>query len=175
MSDILLERVFDPPLDKAAFLAMGEESLGCLDLYRTTWFESFLAEDGSRLVCHFQAPDTESIRLLTRGQPSREKRAWTGGIYGPDQEGMANVMVERSFEAPASMDELQARENAAAWCLEEYRVGFLRSFFSADSRRMLCLYRAPDAESVRRSQEQAKMPFDRVWACHNYTPNNIFD
>ncbi len=175
MSDVLLERVFEPPLDKAAFLSMGAAALGCLDLYRASWNESFLAEDGSRLLCRFQAPDAEAIRLVTRGDTPLEKRAWSGSVHGPDLASLANVVVERSFEAAASMDELQAREEAAAWCLEQYRVNFLRSFFSADSKRMLCLYRAPDAESVRRTQEQAKMPFERVWACRNYTPDNIFD
>jgi len=175
MSEILLERVFDPPLDKATFIAMGEESLTCLELYRASWLESLLSEDGHRLLCRFQAPDAEAIRLLTRGDSPREKRAWPGSVHGPDLESMASVVVERSFDAPASMEELQAREAAAAWCLEQYRVRFLRSFFAADFQRMLCLYRAPDAESVRRTQEQAGMPFERVWACRNYTPGNVND
>ena len=67
----------------------------------------------------------------------------------------------------------QQAEDAAAWCLELYKVTFLRTYFSADRKRMLCLYQAPDAESVRLSQQQAKMPFERVWACHNYTPENL--
>jgi hypothetical protein len=83
------------------------------------------------------------------------------------------VVVERSFDAPASMDELQAREDAAAWCLEQHRVQFVRSLFSADRRRMVCLYRAPDAESVRLAQAQAGMPVDRVWACRHFTQENL--
>ncbi|MFV8816430.1 DUF4242 domain-containing protein [Haliea sp. E17] len=175
MPDVVLERVFDPPLDKAAFVAMGETAMGCLDLYRASWFESFLAVDGSRLLCRFQAPDAEAIRLVTRGDSPREKHVWSGSVHGPNLASLANVVVERSFAAPASMDELQAREEAAAWCLEEYRVTFLRSFFSTDFRRMLCVYQAPDAESVRRTQEQAEMPFERVWACRNFTPENILE
>jgi hypothetical protein len=42
-------------------------------------------------------------------------------------------------------------------------VSFLRSYFAIDGRRMLCLYEAPDVESVRFANRQAGLPFDRVW------------
>jgi hypothetical protein len=38
---------------------------------------------------------------------------------------------------------------------------------------MLCLYQAPDAESVRLAQHQANMPVDRVWACHNFMMDDL--
>jgi len=174
MGDIVMERAFDPGIDRAGFLDMAMNAMGCLDLYRARWRESLMARDGRSLVCRFEAPDAESIRLLTRGDPSREKRVWGGSLHGAGLDGLADVVVERSFDAPASMAELQAREEAAAWCLEEHRVTFLRSFFSADRRRMLCLYQAPDAESVRLAQQRAGMPVERVWACCNFTPDNLF-
>jgi Nickel responsive protein SCO4226-like len=42
-------------------------------------------------------------------------------------------------------------------------VRFLRTYFSADRRRMLCVYDAPDAESVRAAQQTIAMPVERVW------------
>lgn len=62
------------------------------------------------------------------------------------------------------MDALQDKENAAAWCLEEHRVRFVRSYFSKDRRAMFCEYDAPDAEAVRTAQRTAGMPFERVYA-----------
>jgi acyl-CoA dehydrogenase len=38
------------------------------------------------------------------------------------------------------------------------------SFFAADRKRMLCLYHAPDAESVRLVQRESALPFNAVWA-----------
>jgi len=35
---------------------------------------------------------------------------------------------------------------------------------------MICLYHAPDAESVRLAQRQAGMPLERVWAFHAVLP-----
>ena len=77
---------------------------------------------------------------------------------------MALVAVERTFPEPVVFNEVQAIEDAASWCLDIHNVRFVRTFFSADRRRMICLYEAPDAESVRLAQRQAGLPFDSVWA-----------
>jgi hypothetical protein len=173
MENIILQRSFEPGLTQCDFLRMAEIADGCMDLYRAHWNESFLAEDGHRIVCRFEAPDSESIRQLSRGDGALESAAWSGTLHDGPAAGTVTVVVERSFDAPASMDELQAREDAAAWCLEQHRVQFVRSLFSADRRRMVCLYRAPDAESVRLAQAQAGMPVDRVWACRHFTQENL--
>ena len=76
---------------------------------------------------------------------------------------MARVMVERKFDEPGSFDELQAQEDSFAWCAEQHRVKFVRSYFSKDRRRMICEYEAPDAEAVRTLQRTASLPFERIW------------
>jgi hypothetical protein len=173
MENVILQRKFDPGLSHDDFAAMAAYAAGCIGLYRAEWRESFLSEDGLRLVCWFQAPDSESIRQLSRGDGSNERIAWSGTVHDSDVEDGVEVVVERSFDAPASMEELQAREDAAAWCLNQHRVKFIRSLFSSDRLRMICLYNAPDAESVRVAQIQAGMPVERVWACRHYTPKNL--
>lgn len=77
---------------------------------------------------------------------------------------MAVVLVERTFESPQSFAELQSKEEAAAWCMTAQHVRFLRSFFSADRRRMVCMYEAPDAESVRVTQRTAGLPVAHAWS-----------
>jgi hypothetical protein len=61
------------------------------------------------------------------------------------------------------MDEIQALRDRAAWCLEQNRVRYLQGYFSSDRTRMICIYEAPDAESVRRINLQSGLPFDRIW------------
>ncbi len=169
MENVVMIRSFEQAMDDAGFRAMAADAASCLSLYRAHWHESFLAQDGSALVCRFEAPDSESIRMVSRGDGARDKRVWPGTVHDTAREEPATVVVERCFDEPASMDELQAREDAAGWCLEQHRVTFLRSFFSADRRHMLCLYHAPDVESVRVTQQQAGMPVERIWACSQYT------
>ena len=76
---------------------------------------------------------------------------------------MARVMVERKFDDATSFDDLQAQEDAFAWCKEQHAVTFIRSYFSQDRKRMICEYEAPDAEAVRKVQRTASMPFERIW------------
>jgi hypothetical protein len=80
------------------------------------------------------------------------------------------VLVERSFAAPETFERLKAIVDAKAWCLEQHRVEWARSFLSNDGRRMLCLYRAPDVESVRLAQREAGLPVDALWAFERIGP-----
>jgi|MudIll2142460700_1097286.scaffolds.fasta_scaffold44977_2 hypothetical protein len=73
------------------------------------------------------------------------------------------VVVERVFEQPVAIADVQAKEDAVAWCLQQHAVQFLRSYFASDRRTMICLYRAPDAEAVRETQRQAGLPVTRLW------------
>ena len=77
---------------------------------------------------------------------------------------MSVVVVERSFTAPVALEDIEAVAQRGAWCLEAHAVSHLKSYFSRDRRRMVCLYEAPDAESVRLAQEKAGLPFERAWA-----------
>jgi Nickel responsive protein SCO4226-like len=170
MADIILEREFDEAVDEAGFTAMALAAAGCMSLYRVQWHESLLAEDGRRLVCRFQAPDAEAVRMVSREVPARVRVAWAGSVHDSGRAEAPSVVVERRFDTAADLDALHEREVAHAWCLEQRRVTYLRTFLSEDGQRMLCLYRAPDAESVRQAQQQAGMPLERVWACQPYTP-----
>ncbi len=76
---------------------------------------------------------------------------------------MAHVIVERTFDPPLTVQELQAVEQRMAPCLDLYGVQWVRSYWSSDRRRMICEYEAADAESVRAVQREAQAKFDRVW------------
>jgi hypothetical protein len=169
MTHVFVQRQFDPPLDDAGFQAMAEGSLPCLGLYRVEWQRSYLSTDGRRLVCWFSSPDAESTRLALRKAGSHDAHPWAGTVLDAPGEDApppesANVVVERSFDGPVTLAEIQAIEDAGAHCLEAHDVSFVQTFFSRDRKRMVCLYRAPDAEAVRRAQRSAGMPVDAVWS-----------
>jgi len=77
---------------------------------------------------------------------------------------MEHVVVVRSFAEPVVFADVQAMEDKFAWCLDIRNIRFLHSYFSIDRRRMICVYEAPDAESVREANTQAGLPFDVVWS-----------
>lgn len=174
MADIFLERDFDAPLTVDEVRGMALDSFGCMGIYDVDWQQSLLAQAGDRLFCHFVAPDTEAVRNVMRFNDSPYRAAWAGEIHDTGNTGPVNVVVERSWDEPVDFATIAAREKAGAWCLQAHDVTFLRSFFSADQRRMICLYRAPDAESVRQAQIKAGMPFEAVWSFQHLTPALLF-
>ncbi len=175
MIDVFLERRFVQPIESERVTSLTLAAQGCFDLHRIAWQASLLARDGRRLLCHFQAPDLESARLGLRRAGADISTLWGGTLHdAPGLEAAelaaANVVVERRFAAPVSVAAIQALEDAGAACLQAHRVRFLRTLCALDRRRMHCLYRAPDAESVRLAQHQAGMPVTRVWACRRIVP-----
>jgi hypothetical protein len=165
-----LERVFDEPLTVADVYGIAERGAWCFELHRVGWRGSFLAADGRTMVCWFAGPDVESARLALRESGAEIQRLWPGTVHEAPEPATPNVVVERSFDAPVRLEDIQAIEEAGAWCLRAHNVTFARTFFSVDRRRMLCLYEAPDAEAVRVAQREASMPVDAVWAFSRVGP-----
>lgn len=163
----ILERTFDTPITVDAVMALARDSGWCFDLHKVDWHGSFLATGGHLMVCWFSAADLESARLALRKSGADLRRFWAGTVHDGPKPAVPNVLVERSFDAPVRLDDVQALEDAGAWCLEAHGVSFVRTLFSLDRRRMLCFYAAPDAEAVRLAQRKAEMPMDAVWS---FTP-----
>jgi hypothetical protein len=109
-------------------------------------------------------PDAELARVALGQIGSDTSRLWAGTVHEGPVPAVPNVLVERRFGEPVTIEEIQAIEDAGAWCLEAHDVKFARTFFSRDRKRMTCLYEAPDAESVRLAQREAAMPVEKVWA-----------
>jgi hypothetical protein len=175
MNDLFLEREFAPGLTTSDVWDMVRESGHCFQLHGVGWHASLLAIGGKRMLCHFSSPDAESVRIALRQSGSVMGLVWPGTVHeapnlpGADP-GYSNVVVTRSWNEPVKLADVQALEDASAWCLDAYDVQFVRTFFSTDRQRMACVYRAPDAESVRLAQAQAGMPVERVWAFETLVP-----
>jgi len=155
-----------PPGMKVSDIEMEvRENSGCMSNWNMQWQYSIREPAGTRMLCFFEAPDAESVRMAIR------QAGWQGEAivktmnhYQADDQACGAIVVERHFEEPVIFEDLQATENEHARCLDRYRVKFIESYFSLDRKTMVCLYQAPDAESVRSAQRQASMPFTRVWA-----------
>jgi hypothetical protein len=175
MTEIFVERQWDPPITATDIERMVATSDECLARNRCVWRGSLLSADGSELFCHFSAPDAESVRVALHEAGSPRGSAWPATIHDAADFtdaafAQANVLVDRRFEQPAVLAEIQAIEDAGAGCLQTHRVRFVRTYFSSDRKRMMCLYRAPDAESVRIAQREAGMPVERVRAIRQFRP-----
>lgn len=76
---------------------------------------------------------------------------------------MEHVIVERSFETPVTPEQVDESLARNAGCLVAHRVRHLRTSVSADGKRMICEFHAPDAESVRLANDRLGLSYERVW------------
>jgi hypothetical protein len=76
---------------------------------------------------------------------------------------MEHVIVERTFAEAVELAKIEELKRKHAWCREQNRVRYIAGYVSAERKRMICVYEAPDAESVRRYNRQSGLPYDAVW------------
>ena len=176
MVSIVAEREFDRRYNDDALNRLVRSGEWCMGRYSVKLRRHYFARDGSRVVCIFEAPDAEAVRSVGRAAGiDAPRHLWTATVeLGRDRDadgaptlteaGYSLVIVERSFPEPVVFSDMQAMEDAGRSCLDARGIAFLRTYFSLDGRRMLCLYAAPDAEGVRIANRQVRLPFDTVWA-----------
>jgi len=163
-TSVFVERTFDRRHSVADVLSLQRESGWHFDLYNIEWRASLLAANGRTMVCWFVAPDEESVRVALEQIGTHVDKLWSGTVYEPRESVVPNVLVARSFDEAVMIEKIQAIGDAGAPCMRMHHVRYAQTFFSLERRRMLCLYEAPDAESVRLAQREASMPVDAVWA-----------
>jgi Nickel responsive protein SCO4226-like len=86
---------------------------------------------------------------------------------------MPQMIVETTYEPPATDDEIDANATKLDPCLQGHNVRWLRSYMSLDRRRRICIFDAPDADSVRVSYRSAGVKFERVWAAEEILDDEV--
>ena len=87
---------------------------------------------------------------------------------------MSVFMVERSLGG-ISMDDLGGAQRAAIDKGEQMTasgtpVRYIRTTFSPEDGRCMCLFEAQSSEDVKRLNDEAGLPYDRVVAAMDLTP-----
>ncbi len=87
---------------------------------------------------------------------------------------MSVYMVERSLKG-ISMDDLGGAQKAAIQKAGELTaagtpVSYIRTTFSPEDGRCMCLFEADSADDVKRLNEEAGLPYDRVVPALDLTP-----
>jgi hypothetical protein len=175
MSDVFVERRWNEPLTEEGLLAMAAMSANCLSLHRVEWLGSLLASNGLDVFCHFRGPDAESVRIAAQHPDVAPGRVWACAVRdapgtAPSDLAGTNVVVGQTLDEPAPSAAIRVRDDAEIGCFQVHRVRLLRSYLSADRRRMFSLYQAPDTESVRLARHEAGLPSDLIRAVRRYAP-----
>jgi len=162
VSVVLVERSFPQPVAFEDFRGRGAS---CLELHRARFLRAYFSADRLRMICLFEAPDAESVRVAQEKSGLPFDAAWTARVvpHGPDVPGDEAIVVERKL--PLAVDEAAILEATArgAWCVEQRGCRSVCTYLSGDGRRTVCIYVGPDAESVREAQKEIGLPFDVAW------------
>lgn len=175
MVSVIIERAYGRPI-KLDDIFTGDRALRwCLDIYAGSARFHALTAEARNSICVYEAPDAEAMRNVERTSGLRAaQRIWAATVHpGPgDDPGKAPVLetveatlglVERSFAEPIEFESLQAAEDENNSCLVMHRVRFVRSYLALDKRKMICLYAAPDLESIRTANRMTGLPVDEVY------------
>lgn len=101
MARILVEKIFDPPITQAKWNRDVEIGIPCHEAHNVHWIRSCMSRDRTRVICEFEAPDTETVRKSFRKAGLPFARIWAVDIIKPE-------------EAPATSEDLKMDTEAAS-------------------------------------------------------------
>ena len=67
---------------------------------------------------------------------------------------MTEVIVERHFDSPLSVEDIKDLLNSSSGCFDDWQITWHDSYHSGDGSIMFCHFSAPDVESVRTALRQ---------------------
>ena len=74
------------------------------------------------------------------------------------------VLVEQVFDPPLTDEEHDRISKRVDACVQVRDGRWRRSYLSADRRRMICEFEAPDAQSIRDAFRSAGAALEKVWS-----------
>ncbi|MEO8216405.1 MAG: nickel-binding protein [Acidobacteriota bacterium] len=81
MANLIVETSYSQPLDDATHDRLAAQLDPCLEAYGARWLRSYLSTDRLRMVCEFEAPDAEMVRMSYRSAGIDFERVWTAEVY----------------------------------------------------------------------------------------------
>ena len=74
---------------------------------------------------------------------------------------MEPVVVERELDEPLDLDALREKRDTLVTCMQAHNGSLQSSYVAPDGKRMICIYQAPGAESVRQAlRTGGVLPFE---------------
>jgi hypothetical protein len=81
MPHFIVEYAFDPPLSDAAFKGAFDALKPCLEVRNIRRLRSWLAEDKTRMLCEYEAGDTQTVRDAYRSAQVPFVRVWSAQLF----------------------------------------------------------------------------------------------
>jgi hypothetical protein len=176
MEIVVVERAFEVPAVLSELQAAEDAVAWCLQQYRVSFVHSYVSLDKRSAICIYRAPDAESVVSTQRTAGLPVLRAWSADVITNEQRqfgarpNMATVLVERDFDRPLTRQDIQASFEQGKSCFNIHRAEWLQSYHSRSGTRLLCVYEAPDAESLRIAARDLGDGSPRIYSATVHTP-----
>lgn len=168
MTDIIVERSFEAPVAESASAGPPE---ACLTLHKVAQRGCLVSQDGRRMLCRFEAPDAESVRLALRQAGATADALWSATrLDGPASgAGPSNVVAVHRFDEPADPETLRHITDAGGWYARTGQMAFDHAYIARDGQRLLCFYRAAAPVWVWFGLRHSNVEVDAVWGFRRET------
>ncbi len=163
--DVFVQRRSDPADSHGREHPDSTRLEPCLDLHGVLRERSYLARDGQRILCHFRAPDAESLRVALRAAGIDYDALWAGAVSNLPGTAEIVLVVERVSERPLSREQERA---CRAWMtrrLQELGAEPARVLLSSCRKRVLWLCRAKVPAVITAAEFELKDDGFDVWSC----------
>jgi hypothetical protein len=84
MEHVMVERVFSEPVTVEQLRASLQRGESCMTMYRVRFLRTNLSRDGLRMICEYEAPDAESVRLVQQRLGMAFERVWTATVLSAE-------------------------------------------------------------------------------------------
>lgn len=167
--DVFVERRDDGPAGALTDPIGSARAYPCLQLHGARWQASFLACENNRVLCHFQAPDAESVRLALRTAAVEYDALWAGAVEADTGTAGVDLVVERRFPESPSHADWRGIRTATTRLLLQCGVETVRVLRSRCRRRMVFLCRTASAASAHQARAWLTPAVFDIWACRSLT------
>lgn len=169
MSLVVVETLSETPLYPEKPTESDFRTLDCIAERNGQWRYSLVSSDRHRMICTFEAPDTESIRESYRRGGTFFSRMWSGQVVTPDHasssrtEGALTVV---EYTRPEGCDREESADDLISGLPLIHQSGaeWIYAYVSSDRERVICEMNTPDVAGIRVAHRQANWLCDRVWS-----------
>ncbi len=166
---VVVETLSDTPLYPEYPDEADRRTLDCIIKRDGKWRYSLLSSDRHRMICTFEAPDTESIRASYRRGGTFFSRMWPGKVITPEgptptHDAEKLKVVEVAYPKGFTWQKWNDTYSEILSFYTERHVEWVQSYLSGDCKQLVFELNAPDTEFICEIHRRFNLPVDRVWS-----------
>lgn len=171
MNDYLSVLTLEAPLDRDGLRRLAIHA--CLDLHQVRWLRCYVARDGKRMLCWYQARDAESVRLVLRQQGSAGANVWPVEVAdvatNESLDAAGCVVVEVPLGSPGAQA-VSSVTAAMIAALDGTGAVLRRTFLSSHDAHLMAVVETRSPAAVAERFDAAGIVATSVWECTALDP-----